>query len=198
MARVQWCRDHIDDVAENCCLERRSIEEVKQAAAFCDQHGEFSPLPTKPILTLIRIKDEQIREKTISHIKNMLNRKTPQGGKYTKTLTEREIKKVIDEIVKEVRMSDPPQIEEIKEQEKSIEKPNESLEKVQPTEIEIPTIQSKIIAPQKSNNEEKINYLSHNILKTEHLSYLNQMVSSGNAEDIFDALMIILDTVCQE
>jgi hypothetical protein len=67
----------------------RTIGEVKQAAAFCDEHGEFSQLPTKPILTLIRIKDKQIQERAIIKCKERLNGKIGAGRGNTKELTEK-------------------------------------------------------------------------------------------------------------
>jgi hypothetical protein len=104
MARLQWCRDHIDDVAENCELARTTVVEVKQAAAFCDEHVEFSTLPTKPILTLIRIKDEQVRDRAISSVKKLLNLpKSQETGRFVKSITEKEVKKVIEDIEIEVR-----------------------------------------------------------------------------------------------
>lgn len=104
MARLQWCRDHIDDVAENCCLADRTIGEVKQAAAFCDEHGDLSPLATRPILTLIRIKDDVVRDRAILSVKNLLNLpKSQETGRFIKTITEKEVKKIIKDIEIEVR-----------------------------------------------------------------------------------------------
>ena len=103
MARLQWCRDHIDDVAKACSLSDSAKFEVKQAGKFCDEHSEFSELPTKPIIALIRIKDEQVRERAISWAKNALNKETHIGKNRKDTLTEKEIKKVIEDIEIEVR-----------------------------------------------------------------------------------------------
>lgn len=52
---------------------------------------------------LIRNPDKTVRERAISHIGNALNRKTPQGGQYTTTFTEREVKKIIEKVELEVR-----------------------------------------------------------------------------------------------
>ena len=68
--------------------------EVKQAAAFCDEHVEFSTLPTKPILTLIRIKDTEVREKAIIKSSERLKGKIGAGRGNTKELTEKDIKRV--------------------------------------------------------------------------------------------------------
>jgi hypothetical protein len=103
MARLQWCREHIDEVQEACGLSRQAVDEVKQAAKFCVEHADFSALPSKPIIALIRVKDEQVKQNAIRHVENALKRETPMGGKYTKTLTEREVKKIIEKAEIEVR-----------------------------------------------------------------------------------------------
>jgi len=103
MARLQWCRKHIKEVAEACDLKKSAVYEVEQAAEFCDAHSDFSELPTKPIITLIRVQDEQVRERAILHAQNKLNRQTPTGGQHTKTLTEKDIKKIIETAQIEIR-----------------------------------------------------------------------------------------------
>jgi len=101
--RLQWCREHIDEVQEACGLSNSTAMEVKQAARFCVEHSDFSELPTKPIIALIRVKDEQVRGRAISHIENTLNRKTPNGGQYNTTFTEKEIKKIIAKVELDIR-----------------------------------------------------------------------------------------------
>jgi hypothetical protein len=54
-------------------------KEVKQAAKFCVDHDDFSSLPTRPILALIRVKDDNVRDKAISLVENVLKSKTPTG-----------------------------------------------------------------------------------------------------------------------
>ena len=95
MARLQWCRDHIDEVKENCELADRTVWEVKQAAEFCDTYCDFAQLPTRPILALIRVKDDVVRDRAILWAKNALNKETHVGKNRKETLTEKEIKKVI-------------------------------------------------------------------------------------------------------
>ena len=68
---------------------------VKQAAKFCDEHSALSECSTRAIITLIRVKDDPVRERAISLAENALNASTPTGGKKVKSLTEREIKKII-------------------------------------------------------------------------------------------------------
>jgi hypothetical protein len=103
LARLQWCRKHIDEVAEACDLSRQTKGEVTTAAKFCDEHDEFSSLPTAPILTLIRIKDPVVKERAISSCKNRLNLTNATGGKWHKTLTEKEVKKIVEDVEIEIR-----------------------------------------------------------------------------------------------
>jgi uncharacterized surface protein with fasciclin (FAS1) repeats len=104
MARLQWCRDHIDDVAENCCLSTDVVKEVKDVAMFCDEHAAFADLPTRPIRALIRIKDEQVRDRAISSVKKLLNLpKSQDTGRFIKSITEKEVKKIIEDVEIEVR-----------------------------------------------------------------------------------------------
>jgi len=103
MARLQWCRDHIDDVKENCEIGDAIVKEVKLAAAFCDEHLAFANLPTRSLRPLIRIKDAVVKDRAISWAKNALNKETHVGKNRKETLTEKEIKKVIEDIEIEVR-----------------------------------------------------------------------------------------------
>jgi hypothetical protein len=101
--RSQWCREHIDKTAEECGLGPDTVSEVKQAAKFCDEFPTFVDCGTKALMALIRVKDEQVRDRAISLAQNALNASTPTGGKKQKSLTEREIKKLIDRADLEVR-----------------------------------------------------------------------------------------------
>jgi hypothetical protein len=132
MARLQWCRKHIDDVAEACDLSRQSVGEVKAAAEFCDTHDDFSSLPTRPILALIRVKDDNVRDKAISLVENVLKSKTPTGGKRVKSLTEREIKKIIGIAEGEIRAELGQQY---KETELNRKTQLDKIEETAPTEI---------------------------------------------------------------
>jgi hypothetical protein len=107
MSRLQWCREHIDQVAEACDLSRTTVLEVKEASKFCDSNVEFSTLPTSAILTLIRVKDEDIKARAVSLAQNALNISTPTGGKKNKGLTAKDIKKIIDIACTEIRMERP-------------------------------------------------------------------------------------------
>lgn len=113
MARLQWCREHLtDEVAEACDLSKSAVAEVKQAARFCDEHSEFSELPTKPIIALIRIKDPIIKERAIIKCKERLNGKIGAGRGNTKELTERTVKKLIEDTEIEVRKEEIKRLEE--------------------------------------------------------------------------------------
>lgn len=111
--RSQDCRAHIDKAAEYCGLDQNTVNEVKQAAQFCSEPDktDFSVLATKPIIALIRVKDDNIRERAISLAKNALNLETPTGGKKNKKLTEKDIRKIIDKAVKEIRMESSPNVQ---------------------------------------------------------------------------------------
>lgn len=104
--RPQWCREHIDETAKHCGLGDDVISDVKKAAKFCSSNPDFSDCATKPIMTLIRIRDESVRQKAISSISNALkSNKHPLTGAFLKDkrLPEKTIKKVIQKVEKEVR-----------------------------------------------------------------------------------------------
>lgn len=105
--RSQWCREHIDEAAKECGLDEKTVSEVKQAAKFCASHSDFSDCSTRAIIALIRVKDENVREKALSSAqKSLESGKLPVTGKFLKNhrLTEAEIKKIIDQALKEVRL----------------------------------------------------------------------------------------------
>jgi len=111
MSRLQYCRKHIDDVAEACDLSKSTVLEVKQASTFCDDNSEFSELPTSAILTLIRVQDPLVKERAISLAQKALTLQTPTGGKKNKSFTAKDIKKIIDIACTEIRMgtkTEPP------------------------------------------------------------------------------------------
>ena len=101
MARLQWCRKHIKEVAQACDLSTNAVKEVETVAAFCDTHDAFASLPTRPIITLIRVRDEQVRERAIIKCSERLNGKMGAGRGNTKELTEKDIKKIIEQMMKE-------------------------------------------------------------------------------------------------
>lgn len=118
MTRSQYCREHIDKVAEMCGLERSTVSDVKQAAAFCDEYSDLSECSTRAIMALIRIRDDSVREKAISSIeKSFKSGKHPLTGLILKkkVLTEREVKAIINradmELRKELMKDSPPERE---------------------------------------------------------------------------------------
>jgi len=103
MTRHQWCREHIDEVAEKCDLSKSTVYDVKQAAEFCEQNSDFSECSTASVITLIRVKDEDTRACAISLAQNALNQETPTGGRKYKSLTEKQVKQIIHEADLQVR-----------------------------------------------------------------------------------------------
>ena len=55
------------------------MDEVVQAADFCSEHVEFSTLPTAPILALIRVKDDTVRDIAILSVKNCPKKQNSDG-----------------------------------------------------------------------------------------------------------------------
>lgn len=78
--RTQYCRDHIDSVAEGCDLDAGYVNEVKRATMFVDEHPAIADCGTRPILTLMSIPDKEVKDLTISHVENLLKEKMPSGG----------------------------------------------------------------------------------------------------------------------
>ena len=101
--RSQWCREHIDEAARQCGLEKSVVSEVKLAAKFCADNSAFAECGTRAITVLIRVQDETVRERAISLAGNALKSTTPTGGKKKTRLTEREIKKIIDTAERQIR-----------------------------------------------------------------------------------------------
>ena len=101
--RVQWCREHIDEVVENCGLGESTKSDVKQAAKFCASVPEISNCSTDAILALIRIRDEPVKNRAISLARIALIDATPTGGKIQKRMTKPEIKKIIQKAELEIR-----------------------------------------------------------------------------------------------
>jgi len=90
--RTQYCRDHIDAVAEGCGLDDGTVNLVKQATSFVDEYPKICNSPTSAIIALIRIPDVEVKALTISHIENVLKEETPRGGKKYPYITENQIK----------------------------------------------------------------------------------------------------------
>jgi hypothetical protein len=136
MSRLQYCRKHIDDVAEACDLSKSTVLEVKQASTFCDDNSEFSELPTSAILTLIRVSDDLVKERAISSISKALeSKRNPVTGKIIKDvkgLTAKDIKKIIDIACTEIRMERPPEDPPVKSEEKKESPKKEVPPAVQP------------------------------------------------------------------
>ena len=87
-----WCGNF-------CEKHPDTAREIDRIISFLDVKPEFSDMSADAIRPLIREKDEEVRDKAISHIEKTLNRRTPQGGKYNKPPTKRDVVAVIDKIL---------------------------------------------------------------------------------------------------
>ena len=90
--RTQYCREHIDKVAEGCGLSHDFVVEVKNASLFADGHPEITGCGTEAIRTIMAIRDAEVQDLTISHIKKVLNEEMPRGGKKYPFVTTNQIK----------------------------------------------------------------------------------------------------------
>jgi hypothetical protein len=107
MVRRQWCREHIDEVNENCDIGDKVVSEVKKVSNFCKSVPAFEGCATRPVYRLISYRDEKVRNHAISLAEKRLNRETPTGGRVTKELTEPEIKKILEKAIIEIYGSLP-------------------------------------------------------------------------------------------
>ena len=71
--RTEFCRKHIDAVAEGCDLNAKYVREVKAASEFADQHSGIPLCSTEAIITLMRIPDKEVKNLTIRHVENRLS-----------------------------------------------------------------------------------------------------------------------------
>jgi hypothetical protein len=195
--RTQWCREHIDEVGENCGLSTSAITEVKQVAEFCTAHLAFANLPTRSIRPLLRERNEEIKARAISSIsKSLESGKHPITGKHLKKgrLTEVDVKKVIEQKDRELRLEAMAEardnhIEEIA----TPETPPEENENKQSATVQKELSEEPILERRRITNTDKIQYLTDNILKPEHIKTLQAVIDSGEATDLLDALYLLLD-----
>jgi hypothetical protein len=186
MVRLQWCRKHIDEVAEACDLSRQTVGEVKAAAKFCEKHDEFSSCPTSAITTLIRIRDDSVRDRVISLAKKRLNQKTPTGGKKVERVVAKDIVLLTQEVMHEtLKESAPPELI-----------PGSS------DQFPLPEGGEQNIAPDLTLQEPKIPdvRIKHllKILTPTHMQYLTSMVVAGEVDDEIGALLKIMDALCSK
>jgi hypothetical protein len=100
--RSEWCRQHIKETAKNCGLQKSVVNECEQASSFVNEHSAFAECGSRAIVTLIREKDNSVRERAISLAEKALKVTTPTGGKKKTRLSEREIKRFIERADREV------------------------------------------------------------------------------------------------
>ena len=83
--RSQWCREHIDEVAEKCGLGEDTVSDCKKAAKLCSSIPDLSDCSTRAIMALIDIRDDPVRDKAISSVSNALKSgKHPLTGQILK------------------------------------------------------------------------------------------------------------------
>ncbi len=104
--RTQECRRKIVEAGRSCHVNEDDYDEIEKAYYFCEepQHSAFADLPTRPIRALIRIKDEQVRDRAISSVKKLLELpKSQDTGRFVKSITEKEVKKIAEQAELEIR-----------------------------------------------------------------------------------------------
>lgn len=204
MARLQWCRKHIDEVAEACNLSNSAKMEVKQAGRFCDENSEFSELPTKPIIALMRVRDVPVRERAILKCKERLNGKIGAGRGNTKELTETQVKKIIEVAQSEI-------LQELGDKQPKVQPPKTTSPPVDttsstpttppsstpPTTTPPATTTPPEAQPRATPAEinKKIRKI-RDVLKPKHLQYLHKIMDVGNALNELEALYFVMDIVC--
>lgn len=87
--RTQYCREHIDKAAVECGLDSVTVFEVKQVAEFCLEHPEFNKCSTKAVITIVRVREPDVRARVIDDAKEMLT--------HHKKLTEKQVKQIVCE-----------------------------------------------------------------------------------------------------
>jgi N6-adenosine-specific RNA methylase IME4 len=107
----KWERD--PNWCEKCASSVRQINKYIDLLDSFEERGISKErtivcLPETNARALISIQDENIKEKAISHIENVLNRKTPQGGGYTQKLTVGDVAKIIRTVAHENKIVDLP------------------------------------------------------------------------------------------
>jgi len=105
--RTQWCREHVDQIAQECGLDESTVQEIKKATDFCNENPEFSKCATRAITTLLRVGDANVKTKSIQFAKNVLQRRAPNGGVIKAVFTEPEIKCIISQVASAENMPEP-------------------------------------------------------------------------------------------
>jgi protein gp37 len=166
--RTQYCREHIDQVAENCGLEKKTVDEVKRVADFCDQHSEISELSTHAIMPLIRERNDKVREKAILKCSERLKGEVGAGRGNTKKLTEKDVRAIVFKAMDEVKQEEIEQLEK-ERSEREAKIIQDQVDKVlsDPTiskQLTIePGVQPIIIPIQQTNSTSKFNQTNDNI-----------------------------------
>lgn len=100
--RTQYCRMHIDSVAEECGIESRYVQEVKDAANFADKYCSMLQCSTRAIHALIKVSDPEIQARAISTIEKALFKASFGGKQDVKAFTEKQVKAFIERAKEEI------------------------------------------------------------------------------------------------
>jgi len=218
--RSQWCREHIKEAARNCGLQKSVVSDCEQVSDFCAEHSDMSECSTRAILALIRVKNNPVRERAVLLAENALKGTTPTGGKKKTRLTEREIKKIIDQADREIRseLSDVSETTESSlgpEPKPESESPSNSVkpadaatipDRVQPqlpapVQLQQPELPSHEQPPaplhQSLTHEEKEAITEHFLsvfLTPEHTKFLDNTIGAGTFESYLEAIKFLIDS----
>lgn len=104
--------EHDPNWCEKCPEAVRLIESYmdltrKMEADGVPKETTMVGLSERAARPLFAIRDEETKQKAISHIENALTRTTPQGGQYTKKLTAGDVQQIVKKAENEVRTTEP-------------------------------------------------------------------------------------------
>ena len=93
--RTEWCRSHIDEVAENCGLSTKAVREIKRASQISIKHPALGACPTSAVMQIANIKESSIQNAVITEAISLLRRRNPDGSFVKKKLSTNDMKKII-------------------------------------------------------------------------------------------------------
>lgn len=93
-----------------CEKHPETAREIEKLLDFIDEHPDLSVLSAKAVRPLIREKDPVVRDKAIVSVgKSLESKKNPATGRFSnKPPTERDVKKVIQQVKKEIKPVQEP------------------------------------------------------------------------------------------
>ena len=90
MTRTRWCREHLTEIVEHCEIGERTVQRIEQVSDFEAEHPELGELATDTILTIIRIKDPEIRDTALAEIPGLMKNDEKVTAHQIKQIVERE------------------------------------------------------------------------------------------------------------